>query len=99
MNAKSPLRIKFEDEIDDLGWQELARHFAAGRVYRVAGQLDLISVAEAMALNRLDLLKNWVDKEQLALPGDAEFSDWMQRNAKFQVLIVSPFVLVQELGE
>ena len=47
--AEDILRAKLNAETGKLAWKELERHFARGVVVKVAGDLDLVEVALAVA--------------------------------------------------
>ena len=45
----SPLYVKLLGETAQIGWSELERFFAQGKLIWVKGDLDLVSVAEFLA--------------------------------------------------
>lgn len=91
------LRRKLESEIDELPWEELTRSFAFGRLFVVRGSLDLVEAALAMAQNEAATVEAWIQQERFGRPEDDEVAVWEQEKIRFQVLIVSPFVVVKAM--
>ena len=63
----------------------------------VEQELDLIEVAEAVACDQSGPVRQWLAGAQLARPGLQRVLDWEEKASRFQILIVQPFVLAQEL--
>lgn len=99
MNTEEPeeiLRAKLNGETAQICWAELQRHFARGVVVRVAGELDIIDVALAMARDDKALFTEWMAKGKVSRASDEDAMDWQQRDPVFWSLVAAPFVLVQE---
>ncbi|MFW7378986.1 MAG: DUF2288 domain-containing protein [Oligoflexus sp.] len=96
MQQVKDLREKLLAELDELPWSELTRPFAAGRLYLVRQGIDIIDVAVAMAVNDAQTIASWMAENLFGRAEDEEVRHWLKEQSRFQVLIVSPFVLVQE---
>lgn len=81
-----------------LAWSELARHFARGQVYKLAPELDLVAVATAMVEDRSQEIETWLQTGQLALATDTDARHWQQHESLFWAVVVTPWVLVQEIA-
>ena len=92
----STLYAKLLGETAPITWQELQPFFARGALLWVDGQEDLIAVAEAIADNRRDVVAAWLDSGRVAVLGDAQAEDLLQRDPSLWAVVVAPWVLVQE---
>lgn len=90
------LRAKLNGETAKVAWAELQRHHARGVVVRVAGELDLIEVAVAMAQDNGAAVSQWMHVGQLEKPTDDQARDWLLRDPDLWSVVVAPWVLVQE---
>lgn len=77
-------------------WRELGRYFAAGRVIRVADDLDLVEVAGAIAKDDTTRVKTWLTAGLVAPVADREARDWQEADAVVWAVVVKPYVLVQQ---
>jgi hypothetical protein len=98
-NTELELRQKLEAEVDSVPWSALIRHFAFGRVYVVRAPWKLIDAAIAMHQDAKDQVQDALRQKHLEQPADAEAQDWLERDASFDVLVISPFVLIQAKSE
>lgn len=87
---------KLRQEIDSLPWSALARHFAFGRVYEVRAPLSLLEAALILQNDDRPTLESAMAKGLFALPDDADAKTWQENERLFDVLVISPFVLVQK---
>lgn len=90
------LYAKLLGETAEIEWQALQPFFARGVVLWVARALDLIAVAEALAEDRHEQVKAWMDDGQLAKLADEQAADWHQRDPQLWAVVINPWVLVQE---
>lgn len=99
MHDELPPRDKLRAEILGCGWDALAPHHARGAVLIARPDLDLLDAAEALATDRRDRVEIWLTVGRLGRPSDALVARWEAAPARFQFVIVQPFVLAQELLE
>lgn len=90
------LRAKLNGETARIGWGEMQRHHARGVVLRVAGELDLVGVAVAMAQDDGAAVSRWMQAGQLGKVSDEQARDWLARDPDLWSVVVAPWVLVQE---
>jgi hypothetical protein len=90
------LRAKLNGETAKVSWTEMQRHHARGVVVRVAGELDLIEVALAMAQDDGAAVGRWMQAGRLDKVSDEQASDWLARDPVLWSVVVAPWVLVQE---
>jgi hypothetical protein len=74
----------------------LQRHHARGVVVSVAGELDLIDVAVAMAQDDGARVGQWMQAGLLGKVSDEQAQDWLKRGPELWSVVVAPWVLVQE---
>ena len=97
MSERELLRAKLNLETAQLGWKELERHFARGDVIRVAMGIDLIEAALLIAENNVAAVQTWLADGRIARADLHDAEDWHARQPMFWVVVVAPWVLVQEV--
>jgi hypothetical protein len=90
------LRAKLNTETAKVAWAELQRHHARGVVIYVAGEIDLIDVAVAMAQDAGADVGQWMQGGQVGKITDEQAKDWLTRDPDLWSVVVAPWVLVQE---
>ncbi|MEN8175646.1 MAG: DUF2288 domain-containing protein [Pseudomonadota bacterium] len=90
------LRQKILLETARMGWPELARHFARGRVIRVAQGIDLVDVAAAFAQDNQTLVQKWIGDASIVRANDDDARRWNESDQVIWACVVAPWVLVQE---
>ncbi|WP_153099743.1 DUF2288 domain-containing protein [Paraburkholderia hayleyella] len=94
----SPLYLTLLAETAKIGWPELERFFAQGILLHVAHDLDLVSVAEAIASDHTGLVSQWLSTGQVTRLEAATAADFTARDPDLWAVVVSPWVCVQERG-
>lgn len=94
-NNEQELRQKLAAEVDQAPWPALVRHFAFGRVYIVRAPWDLVDAALALHQDAAETVKEALRQKNLEQPTAAEVQVWQETNASFDMLVISPFVLIQ----
>jgi len=98
LNQASALYLQLLGETARINWVELEPLFARGVLLRVATELDLVSVAEAVALDAKDQVSAWLANGMLERMQAAAAADYVARDPELWAVVVSPWVLVQERG-
>ncbi len=94
--APLPLAAKLNAETARVGWAEIERMFAAGRVIRVDGALDLIEVAVVIANDDADSLRSLMQDGQVGLLDDDTALHWSgDAPPALWAVVVKPWVVVQ----
>ena len=96
--AEQLLRARLNAETGRLAWTELERHFARGVVIKVAGDLDLVDVALAMARDDKAVVADWLDRGRLAKAEPDDARAWHQQQSVFWAVVAAPWVLIQEVA-
>lgn len=91
------LREKLEKEVGPADWKTIGPHYARGAVIIVSPELDLVEVAIKVAQDNVDLVKDWIKDEKLLRPTPDDAKKWEETGAELSSVVVSPFVLVQQL--
>lgn len=84
------------EQVGEIYWSELERHFARGVIIWVAADLDLIEVAMAFAKDDAERLRYWLDQKDVIKAQDAHAQTWSEAKALLRAIVVAPWVLVQE---
>ncbi|HEY4296362.1 MAG TPA: DUF2288 domain-containing protein [Paraburkholderia sp.] len=92
----SPLYAKLLGETARIDWQDLERFFAQGKLLSVARDLDLVSVAEAIASDDKDCVSAWLSSGLLERMPAGMAADYGQRKPELWAVVVAPWVCVQE---
>ncbi|MFM0059976.1 DUF2288 domain-containing protein [Paraburkholderia phytofirmans] len=92
----SPLYAKLLAETAKIGWSELERFFARGILLRVARDLDLVSVAEAIASDDTTQVTQWLSAGLVERVQAETAADFAERDPDLWAVVVSPWVCVQE---
>ena len=92
-------RARLNAQTARIGWKELQRFFAAGKVVYIAPELDLVDVALAINHDRSDSLQRWMAARQVQRVSDAQAREWVEVNALMWCVVVKPWVLVQPVLE
>ena len=72
---------------------------ARGALITVDASLDLAEAGERIAADDTRQIEAWLGSGSLGKPTPADLARWESEPAKkFLILIVSPFVLIQEIG-
>ncbi len=91
------LRAQLDENLEESEWEWLIPHAQRDSVIVVAIELDLLDVGEAIASDKASQVQNWIDEALIAKPSAVQIGEWnMQREKRFETLIVQPFVLVKE---
>jgi hypothetical protein len=88
---------KINRETARLQWQEIEPHFASGNVISVAKELDLVAVAKAVADDNAEVIKQWMDKQQVIPTSDKQAITWQKNKAEFWAVVIKPLILIQPI--
>ncbi|MGF6790469.1 DUF2288 domain-containing protein [Paraburkholderia sp. 35.1] len=94
--SPSPLYAKLLGETAKIGWSELERFFARGILLHVARDLDLVSVAEAIANDDTTRVAQWLSSGLVVRVQSETAADFAARDPELWAVVVSPWVCVQE---
>lgn len=95
----SDIRKRLQEDIASISWQEILPHAKRDAVVIINKQLDLLEVAEAIALDRTSLVSNWIAEQLIVKPSTTQLTNWNNNpEQKFTAAIVQPFVLIQQLN-
>ena len=90
------LRGKLAGELlRDVAFAVLVPHLAKEVVFQVAG-MPLVDAGVALARDEGEKVKGWLESGQIGRPSKETLKRWKDEDHRFAVLIVQPFVLVQE---
>lgn len=96
--ADELLLAKLNAETGKLPWKELERHFARGVVIKVAGELDLLTVALAMSHDDKIRVENWLNTGLIAPVSTDDATAWHAQQSWFWAVVAAPWVLIQEVA-
>ncbi|WGZ93983.1 MAG: DUF2288 domain-containing protein [Candidatus Thiothrix putei] len=97
MEEALSLRDRLNLETARIGWHELERYFAGGKVIHVDATLDLVEVATTIAEDNTHRLQQWLHAKQVAQLRDETAIGWANHHPdNLWAVVVAPWVLVQE---
>ncbi len=95
-DAPSPLYAKLLGETAKIDWQDLERFFAQGKLLAVASDLDLVSIAEAIASDNSEQVTQWLSAGLIERMQASTAADYAERKPELWAIVVSPWICVQE---
>ena len=88
----------FKRDLAEVSWRELKIHLKRDAIIIVAAELDLVDVGVAVADDDKASVETWIAACQLNKPTEKQLESWEQAaDKRFQMLIVQPFILVQDI--
>lgn len=93
------IRAKVNMETSRIIWKELQRFFASGAAVKVNAKLDLVEVAMQMHGDNKTQFEEWLSGGMIGKVTDEQASAWLASGAEVWAVVVSPWVLVQEITE
>ena len=93
------LRTKVNMETSRIHWKELQRFFASGVAVAVSSKLDLVEVAFQMHSDNKAQFETWLTTGMLGKVTDEQACAWLEADAELWAVVVSPWVLVQEIQQ
>ncbi|RLB55983.1 MAG: hypothetical protein DRJ42_04660 [Deltaproteobacteria bacterium] len=99
MTSPTNLRDTLASEIAPIHWRAIEGHHRRGALFIVDVAVELVDVALAMAEDRTDAVKGWLDAAHIARPTGDDVDAWTaEEGARFLFVIVQPYVLAQRLN-
>ena len=91
------LKTQLAENLDVANWEWLMPHVERDVLVIVVPELDLLEVGEAIASDNVNFVQRWIGEQQMTKPSPEQIAEWNEnRSKKFNALIVSPYVLIQE---
>ena len=85
------------EQVDTAQWQWLRAHNERGALILVEGMLELAEVGERLVADDSATVQAWLSSSLLSKPTAEQVAVWDTVPGKpFSMLVVSPFVLIQE---
>ena len=86
-------------QVAEAEWQWLKPHLERGSLITVAAALDLAEAGDRIAADDVQQVGEWISSSRIGKPTPAEIAVWDSEPArKFLMLVVSPYVLIQDIG-
>lgn len=83
--------------IDETEWSWLRAHLERGGLILVNDSLDLAEAGLRVAADDVAVIEQWISAGKLGKPTESQILHWNEeKQKKFAMLIVSPYVLIQE---
>lgn len=96
-NQQEILRAKVNLETSRIAWKELQRFFASGAAIVVSPELDLVEVAFQISEDNKKQVATWLAEGRVGAVSDAQALAWYEADAEVWSVVVSPYVLIQEI--
>ncbi len=85
--------------VDVAEWGWLRAHLERGGLIVVDRELDLVEAGLKVAADDAAAIGAWIVARKLTKPSTAQIASWdREQEKRFNTLIVSPYVLIQELA-
>ncbi len=93
-------RDEIASTIDTAKWSWLRAHLERGGLIVVSQDLDLVEAGFGIASDDTVTVSDWVEKGKVTKPSAVQVFDWdAEPETLFRVLIVSPYVLMQQMPQ
>ena len=90
------MRERLSAFLGEVFWSDLAAHAARDALIIVADDLDMLDVGVAVATDDAPRVGRWIEEQRLKKPTADDLARFQaEPEAKFESLIVQPFVLVR----
>ena len=86
-------------ETSRIAWKELQKFFASGLAVKISTKLDMIEVALQMHEDNKSQFEQWLSANLVGKVTDEQASAWLTADTEVWAVVVSPWVLVQEIEE
>ena len=96
-NSNGTLRTTIRGEIGIIAWAALTRFFAAGTAVAVDAELNLADVAFEFSQNNTATVQQWMSAGKVSRVSDEQAKTWFATDATVAAIVISPWVLVQEV--
>ncbi|MGL1903275.1 MAG: DUF2288 domain-containing protein [Fibrobacterales bacterium] len=88
---------KLARECAPVSWEHIRPHFERDAVILASKALDFISIGTHIAEDNSEAISQEITAGNLGKPLESQIAQWDTAGATFNTLIISPFVLIQEL--
>jgi len=96
-DPKEIYRAKVNLETARIAWRELQRFFASGTAVFVSNDLDLVEAAFQISEDNKQQVMAWMEAGRVARVADEQALAWYEADADMWAVVVSPYVLVQQV--
>lgn len=98
MIMSEELKLKFLEEMADVDWPALKKHYERDALIIISQNLDLVEMAIMTAKDDSEQMADLIATAKITKPSEEQVKTWENNpEKKFQFLIVQPFVLAQEI--
>src|SRR4051794_11846798 len=92
-----PSKEELTLQIDEAEWSQLRAHLERGGIIWVDDKINLAEAALRVASDDAVTIEQWLLTGSISKPSDSQIKTWdADVNKKFSMLIVTPYVLIQE---
>ena len=88
---------ELNNQVEEVEWHWLRMHLERGAVIVVSPELDLAEAAAKVAADDSSAVSTWIASGRISKPTMEQIGVWNADPARrFRMLIVQPYVLIQE---
>jgi hypothetical protein len=84
-------------ETSQIAWKDLQPYFASGVTLAIANNLDLVEVAFQMSEDNAMQIQQWMTEGKFGKESNEQDGVWFDTDALVWAVVVSPWVLVQQV--
>ena len=95
-NDPDSIKKKLEAEVGSADWKVLKPHFLRNAIITVTPDLEIIDVGLKVAIDDAGQIEEWMNIGKIARPSQADADGWEKAGTEVTVLVIAPFVLVQQ---
>jgi hypothetical protein len=92
-----PRKEELALSVDEAQWDWLRAHLNRGGLILVDNSLDLTEAAISVANDDTNSLEKWISSGHVSKPTESLIQAWdADKQKRFSMLIISPYILIQE---
>lgn len=100
MSDEPTLYEQLKSQLDKAHWKILEEHHKRGALLYIDPKEDMIEVAQAIAEDNVQRIKDLLDSGLLARTTEEHATAWDAReDLEFNFIIIQPYVLIQHTSE
>lgn len=92
----SDLKTQLEKDLATISWQDILPHAKRDAVVVIDQKLEILDVAEAIALDNSSQVNKWILNQLIAKPSEQQLTKWnSEPELVFTTAIVQPYVIIK----
>jgi hypothetical protein len=97
MSLRAATRLRLEETAGVVMYDDLRTHLDRNAVFVVRRRVSLVECGVAVAMDDVDVVRQWIEKGHLRKPSRRELATWPEASERrWRAVVVQPYVLIQD---